>query len=41
MTQQKIIETLDELMPKIASTKDPEGVLLKFAKENNFPFVEI
>lgn len=35
MTQQKIIETLDELMPKIASTKDPEGVLLKFAKENN------
>lgn len=35
MTQQKIIDTLDELMPKIASTKDPEGVLLKFAKENN------
>lgn len=35
MTQQKIIDTLDELMPKIASTKDPEGVLLKFAKEHN------
>lgn len=35
MTQQKIIETLDELMPQIASTKDPEAVLLKFAKTNN------
>lgn len=35
MTHQKILETLDELMPEIASTKNPEGVLLKFAKTNN------
>lgn len=35
MTHQKILDTLDELMPRIASTRDPEGVMLKFAKENN------
>lgn len=35
MTHQKILDTLDELMPEITSTRDPESVLLKFAKTNN------
>lgn len=35
MTQQKILDTLDTLMPEVVSTNNPEATLLKFAKKNN------
>lgn len=35
MTQQQILDALDNLMPEVVSTKNPETTLLKFAKTNN------
>lgn len=35
MTQQQILDALDNLMPEVVSTNNPEATLLKFAKTNN------
>lgn len=35
MNYQKIVNLLTDIMPEIASTKDPEGVMLKCASDNN------
>ena len=36
MDQTTIISKLDSILPEIKSSKDPEGVMLKLARENNF-----
>lgn len=35
MTQSQIIDKLNDLMPEIVSTRNPKGVMLKWAKANN------